>query len=387
MAKTVSIKLSDAAIRGITTDKPIERRDHVVRGLYVRISPLKDGTASRTWKLDTFTESGKRKPVTLGTFPDLDCAAARKAARALRDDVDAGEEAILAKDEDPTIGQLIDRYEAHKRHSLKSVDKIAKALRGAFPLDRKVRAVTRPLVLQWQAEIANRTSAANSNRLISYLSGLLGFAVSMELIERNPAAISRANGGIKKLPEPFRPARHFTAEEWAALDATLDRSVPAWMADLCRVAIGTGARLGELLGLPWHAVDLDAGTATFEAATTKDSEPRTVPMSSGACATLKARAERTGTAGLVFADANGNRVTALMDKALEAAGVAKVDTAGKGVSFKTFRTTFASWIVQRTQNLLAASTLLGHSNVAITGKHYAHLLDDDLAAMVRSAIG
>lgn len=54
------------------------------------------------------------------------------------------------------------------------------------------------------------------------------------------------------------------------------------------------------------------------------------------------------------------------------------------LQFRDLRRTFGSWIVQRTRSLKAAQDLLGHTTIAITSAHYAHLLEGDLKAAVRT---
>jgi len=383
MPRAVSNKLTDAVIRriGVPT-KVTEVRDHIVTGLLIRIHPTAAGNVTRNWKLIEKTADGKRRPVTLGSFPELDCAAARAAARELRGEIVTGETEMLSAAQDVSLHAFTEQWaeDVTATGKLKTAHKIARAVRGAFP-DVKVREITTAMVEGWQTDIAKRTSASNANKLVPYLTGVLNAARRAGIIDKNPAQLGK-RGQMDKLPERFKPARYFTPEEWAAMDATLDASVPDWFADLCRVAIGSGARLGELLALEWRNVDLDRGTVTFEAATTKDSEPRTVPISRGALRVLKAHSKRHGTDGKVFHDGHNGAVSSrLMDRALDAAGVEKI-TADGTVSFKTFRTTFASWVVQRTNNLLVVSKLLGHSGIALTAKHYAHLADGDEAAAV-----
>ena len=48
------------------------------------------------------------------------------------------------------------------------------------------------------------------------------------------------------------------------------------------------------------------------------------------------------------------------------------------LQFRDLRRTCGSWIVQRTRSLKAAQDFLGHTTIAITAKHYAHLLDEHL---------
>lgn len=54
------------------------------------------------------------------------------------------------------------------------------------------------------------------------------------------------------------------------------------------------------------------------------------------------------------------------------------------LQFRDLRRTCGSWIVQRTRSLKAAQDLLGHSTIAVTAKHYAHLLDEHVREAVKS---
>jgi integrase len=49
----------------------------------------------------------------------------------------------------------------------------------------------------------------------------------------------------------------------------------------------TGAREGEVLGLKWHQVDLKARTVNLEPGTTKNDQPRTIPLTGELLETLK----------------------------------------------------------------------------------------------------
>jgi len=54
------------------------------------------------------------------------------------------------------------------------------------------------------------------------------------------------------------------------------------------------------------------------------------------------------------------------------------------LQFRDLRRTCGSWIVQRTRSLKAAQDILGHTTIAITATHYAHLLDEHLQAAVKT---
>jgi len=236
------------------------------------------------------------------------------------------------------------------------------------------------MVLTWQAEHAERTSPTNSNRLITGLAGLLNHAVELEIIDQNPARLGNG-GGIRKLPENPDESRFFSAEEWAAFDAALNNA-PQWFADACRIALNVGCRLGELFELPWHHVDLTGRKVTFAAGTTKTGKARTVPLNATATRVLTERRDATGGSGLVFEGCDRRAITRHFNAVLEAAAIEKVDERGRGLSFRSLRTTFGSWGYLKTRNLVAVSKLLGHSSIAVTAAHYSSLLDDNLTAVV-----
>jgi integrase len=54
------------------------------------------------------------------------------------------------------------------------------------------------------------------------------------------------------------------------------------------------------------------------------------------------------------------------------------------LQFRDLRRTFGSWIVQRTRSLKAAQDLLGHTTIAVTAAHYAHLLEGDLRKAINT---
>lgn len=88
------------------------------------------------------------------------------------------------------------------------------------------------------------------------ISGVLAFAVRLGAIERNPclqAAPIRGRG---------KEARALTREEREDLLAQVDadeRAVADQLPDVFRYLMGSGVRIGELMGLRWFRVDLERG--------------------------------------------------------------------------------------------------------------------------------
>jgi integrase len=133
------------------------------------------------------------------------------------------------------------------------------------------------------------------------------------------------------------------------------------------VALNTGLRLGELIGLTWERVDLSRGVIRLEL--TKSGRRREVPMNDASYRALVVLGPRAG--GRVF---KTRYIKTAYNNAVE---VAKLDD----VTFHTLRHTFASWAIMRGVTLKELQELLGHSSLTMTMR-YAHLAPEHLRTAV-----
>jgi integrase len=155
-------------------------------------------------------------------------------------------------------------------------------------------------------------------------------------------------------------------------------------------AVGTGLRQGELLGLRWPDIDLDAGTLTvrhtLDRRTAELVQPKTersrrtlhLPLPVSAAlrrlerdqATLRASALRWDARGFVFTNRKGGplasrNVTQDLQKILAAAGLPRQ-------RFHDLRHAFATLQLEAGAELLEVSRALGHSDIGTTANVYAH---------------
>ena len=164
------------------------------------------------------------------------------------------------------------------------------------------------------------------------------------------------------------------------------------------LALHTGLRQGELLGLRWADIDLEAGKLSvrrslkiadhgleFGPPKNKASR-RSVPLNKSATAALRAHkarqnAERIAAgewrdAQLVFASRVGGPTdpTNLYNREykplLERAGLA-----GLGFTFHALRHTFATALFSRGEHPKRVQSLLGHASITQTMDTYSHLID------------
>jgi integrase len=205
-----------------------------------------------------------------------------------------------------------------------------------------------------------RLTAAAVNRPLALLRHLLRLAhEEWEAIENVPR--------IRLEKEPQGRLRWLTQDEITRLLDTCSRSKNRELRAAVIVALNTGLRRGELLGLAWERVDLSRGVIRLEL--TKSGRRREVPMNDDSYRALVGLGPKAD--GGVFKTLY---IQTAYNNAVEAA---KLDD----VNFHTLRHTFASWAVMRGVTLKELQELLGHASLAMTMR-YAHLAPEHLRTAV-----
>lgn len=206
------------------------------------------------------------------------------------------------------------------------------------------------------------------------------------MLNRNVAALSRP---------PRAERREMRALSSAEVGRLTAGTAEDPLGPLFAVAVGSGLRLGELLGLRWSDVDLDGrslvvrrslartygdGWAVAEPKTARSR--RTVMLPAIALEALRRQKARqaaarlaAGTAwqdraGVVFTDAVGRVVH---PRAASKGFRAAADRLGLPVRLHDLRHTAASLMLGAGVPLKVVSEALGHSSIAITADVYAHV--------------
>ncbi|KPA96006.1 tyrosine-type recombinase/integrase [Pseudomonas asplenii] len=210
-------------------------------------------------------------------------------------------------------------------------------------------------------------SSATINRELSALSAAINWCVT-ELEWRLPNPVSG-----RKMKEPEGRVRWITRGEVEALcRAARVQRFGYILEDFIRLAVNTGCRKEEMLGLEWRRVDFANRLIYLDGEHTKASKRRSIPLNEGALSALKGRmamrAEHCPTTPWVFARKNGARVVDLsegFESACENAGITDF-------TIHDLRHTCAAWLVSSGVPLIEIRDLLGHSTIQMTEK-YAHL--------------
>jgi len=177
---------------------------------------------------------------------------------------------------------------------------------------------------------------------------------------------------VQKLQEPGGRLRYLTKEEAKELVDSCHGPFRA----LVMTALHTGMRKGELLKLPWDAVDLKHGFLRVQQS--KNGHPRTIPMNESVRGVLTGLRSRLDV-NWVFHDEEGKafpNTRRRFEAACRKAGL--VD-----FHFHDLRHTFASWLVMAGVPLPTVSDLMGHKSITMTMR-YAHLSPTHRQEAIRS---
>lgn len=258
--------------------------------------------------------------------------------------------------------------------------------------------LTRATILEGRDRLAagdspseRRSSAANQNRYIAALRAALTFGVEIGWVATNTAA--KREGGRVARPEPKGRVRYLSnaafepdvalPDEYTRLLAACRASSEPRLYPLVFLALATGARQGELLGLRWGDVNLAAETAVLRE--TKNGTTRALHLAAPAVETLRelARVRRLGP-DLVFTDKAGRadfngRLRGAFERAVVAAKLSDF-------RFHDLRHTHASYLAMSGATLLEIAAALGHKTLAMV-QRYSHLCKGHQAAVVSRMAG
>ena len=220
--------------------------------------------------------------------------------------------------------------------------------------------------------IRERQRAGAAASTINKEIGLLSRAVRWANREFGMALQNPVEG--LKQREPEGRVRWLTQRQAAALVAAagLLGARAAHLPDVITLALHTGMRKGELLGLEWARVDEAHHLVYLEAQHTKSARRRSIPLNGPAWAALERR-RAVGAGPLVFGGVKD--VKRSFAHACQLAGITDF-------RFHDLRHTFASWLVQAGVPLTEVRDLLGHASIEMT-ERYAHLAPERL----RRAVG
>ncbi len=216
--------------------------------------------------------------------------------------------------------------------------------------------ITPKQIEEFKAVRANEVSPASINRQLACLKSIFNKAIAWrKFLGTNPVK------GVKLFRENNQRLRFLEKEEIGRLLACC----PKHIKPLIVVALNTGMRRGEILGLKWSNVDLKRDIIYL--LNTKNGEKREIPMNAYVKNALMS-VPRDTEGELIFFTGNGRLFKDFRKSFFTA--LKKSDI--KGFRFHDLRHTFASHLVMSGIDLNTVRELLGHKSIKMTLR-YAHL--------------
>lgn len=293
-------RLTDAALRQMAPDpdRRIERPDPGIPGLYVVVQP----TGAKSFAL-RYRFEGRSRKLTLGRYPRVSLAEARKQALEALDAIARGHDPCAArqaekrpdtsKDRD-RVTDVVAAYLRHKSRSLKSAGSVRRYLEvEVVPAlgRRRIQEVKKREIAEMLDAIVDRGSPITANRVFAHVRALFNWARERGIIETSPLQGMRA-------PARERSRDRILSNEEIGVfwQATAELGEP--FGPLYRLLLLTGQRLREVAEMRWSEVDGDVWT--LPGARTKNGDPHAIPLSTLARETLEAVRRIDGEAGYVF---------------------------------------------------------------------------------------
>lgn len=251
---------------------------------------------------------------------------------------------------------------------------------GEIPLQSLTSAMLQAIAVQVHKE---GKSPATVTKVFGIVSQVWSLAVARGVVAgdcptKQVKTVRRDNRRMRFLSE---------GEARKLLDALQARSPD--MHDIALFALFAGLRAGEIHGLTWGDVNLDAGTLYIRDPKNKVSRHAHITPE------IRAVLVRRGANGMnrpdyVFPARDGGQrrwVSDTFERVVEALGFNDgIEDARQKVVFHSLRHTFASWLVQRGVPLYTVAELMGHTTLEMT-KRYSHLAPDTMRAAAMGLSG
>ena len=232
--------------------------------------------------------------------------------------------------------------------------------------------------LHIQRRINEGVGPATINRELALLSAAINFYNKEQMGNLPNPTVGR------KRKEPENRTRWITYNEAKELiiSARVARNA-SHLADFIILALHTGCRSGEMLGLQWKDIDFNNQLIHLKADQTKTDKRRGVPLNDHALKSLLARkkfhSKHCPESSWVFCNRNGNKIASVKKSFKTACVRADIDD----FKIHDMRHTCAAWLVTSGVPMPEVRDLLGHSSITMTEK-YAHLAPENVRRAVNT---
>jgi integrase len=291
-----------------------ELRDGKVSGLYLVVQP----SGAKSWAV-RYRAAGQSKKLTLGPYPAIDLAMARKRAQEAIGDVAGGKDPSADKKAfraaaraeraaeynrlDRIAASYVDRYVKRKVGKAwgKEIERLFRVEIIPKLGDKRIGAVTKPDIRDLLDTIVDRGSPITANRTFATLRQLFNWALDRDLIKASPMP--------RSAPAPETARDRVLSDEEIQLAWRAFEQVGWPFGPIGKLLLLTGARRDEIAEGTWGEIDFEAKTWTIPATRTKNEEAHEIPLTDTALEILKGLPRVAGKPGFVFTTTGGSPVS------------------------------------------------------------------------------
>jgi integrase len=285
--------LTDLAIKKQPLpEKRRELPDGKIVGLYLVLQP----SGAKSWAL-RYRAGGKPAKLTLGAYPAIDLATARRRAQEAIGDVASGKNPAAdkkaAREAQRAANSTADHVEAVANSFIERYVKRSVGASWSRETERLLRVevipkigckrvgeVTRADIHRLLDEMVDRGSPINANRLLAVMRRMFNWTIERGFVERSPCdkikapAAERARDRFLNNDEIQAAWRAFESLGWP-------------FGPIPQLLLLTGARRDEIAGARWSEIDLDAKTWTVAKGRSKNGVAHVIPLSDTAVRIIK----------------------------------------------------------------------------------------------------
>ena len=267
--------------------------DGKIAGLYLVVQP----SGAKSWAF-RYRSAGRPRKYTIGPFPQIGLATARKLAQRAAGDVaeggdpsarkqaerDAAKAAVLRTDElvENVVDEFVNLYAKKKTRDWRETERLLKKDVIAAWRGRRLPDIEKKHVVKLLDMIVERGAPIGANRVFAQLRKMCSWAVSRGILAASPC------DGVEAPSPEIERDRVLLPDElalvWRAADA-----LPSPYGPIVRVLMLTGARRDEVAGM--HRDELDAELCSWRLPKerSKNRREHTLPLSAAATAILAAQ--------------------------------------------------------------------------------------------------
>lgn len=384
-------QLTDARARTIRPgDKPVSAGG--VSGLYLFPGTVR---GQGKWILRFVSPlSGKRRDMGLGTYPEVGIAAARKTALQARELLASRQDPIEVREAERARQQLLSRtptFEeaarqvhadieagfANRKHAaqwLKTLeDYVFPSIGSRLVTDLRAADFAEALRPIWLAK------PETASRVRQRCDSVMNWCAANDFVVASPMAVV-----VRLLPrQPGKRERvaHQPAVPWREVPDFAERVLRTGPAtdgkQMLELLILTGARSGEVRGMRWGELDLDARLWTIPATRMKAKMPHRVPLTPRAIELLEERLATRADSPLVFVSRRGTALSDMVLTKLLRDAKVQSDTPGRTATAHGFRSGFRDWASENGYPRDLAERALAHTirNATEAAYHRTDLLE------------